>query len=263
MLGFLRELKDRAGEACHGIFLALDELNGIVNDVRFAHFIKGMVEENGMAPQPLPILLTLSGVEERRRTMIHHHPPVDRIFEVVEIEKMSDAEMAEFFSRAFASAEMTIEPPAMETLIHYSAGFPKVMHVVGDEAYFIDTDGVLDSQEALQAVVRAADEIGRKFVDQQVYKALRSPDYHSILEKIASHGPLTTTFTKKAVAEGLTEPEKNKLNNFLQRMKALNVIRSGDVAGEYVFNVQMVRLYVWLKTLENPQPRKSPAKQTN
>jgi len=29
-------------------------------------------------------------------------------------------------------------------------------------------------------------------------------------------------------------------------MKQLNVIRSGDAKGEYVFNVRMVRLYIWL-----------------
>lgn len=40
------------------------------------------------------------------------------------------------------------------------------------------------------------------------------------------------------------------LDNFLQKMKKLNVMRSGDAAGEYVFNVRMVRLYLWLETLE-------------
>lgn len=250
MLGFLRETQVRMGNAVRGIFLALDELNGIVNNPQFAHFIKGLVEENAMSADPLPLLLMLCGVEERRRTMIRHHPPVDRIFDIIEIEKMDQEEMEEFFTRSFAEAEMTVAPDAMASLTHYSAGFPKVMHVVGDEAYFADTDGAVDNEDAMRAVIRAADEIGRKFVDQQVYKALRSPDYHSILQKIASHGPVSTTFTKKAVADGLTQVEKNKLSNFLQRMKKLNVIRSGDVAGEYVFNVQMVRLYIWLKSLD-------------
>lgn len=57
------------------------------------------------------------------------------------------------------------------------------------------------------------------------------------------------SFTKKQAAEGLNDSERKKLNNFLQRMKKLNVIRSGDTAGEYVFNVKMVRLYIWLNSL--------------
>src|SRR5262249_35429255 len=92
-------------------------------------------------------------------------------------------------------------------------------------------------------------EVGKKYVDQQVYKALRSSDYRSILQKIARMGPDSMSFKKSEIASQLTESEKKKLHNFLQKMKALNVIRSGDVAGEYVFNVRMVRLYIWLESL--------------
>jgi len=247
MLGFFRETLARVGTPIKGIFLALDELNGIVNNAQFSHFIKGLVEENAMSTEPLPLLLMLCGVEERRRTMIKHHPPIDRIFDIIEIEKMDQAEMEEFFTRSFAEADMTVDRQAMKTLTMYSAGLPKVMHVIGDEAYFRDTDGKISQADAFSAVVSAADEIGRKFVGQQVYKALRSPDYHSILAKIGGHGSMAdASFTKRHIAEGLTEGEKKKLGNFLQRMKKLNVIRNGDSAGEYVFNVQMVRVYIWL-----------------
>jgi hypothetical protein len=44
-----------------------------------------------------------------------------------------------------------------------------------------------------------------------------------------------------------------KFNNFLQRMKKLNVIRSGEVQGEYTFNLRMVRLYIWLDSLHKDQ----------
>ncbi len=252
MLEFLRETLARMGDSANGVFLALDELNGIVNNPQFAHFVKGLVEENAMANPPLPLLLMLCGVEERRRTMIHHHPPVDRIFDVVEIEKMTEGEMTEFFQRSFREADIQITPEAMKAFTRYSAGFPKIMHVIGDEAYFLDSDGVIDQSEAMIAVVRAADEVGRKFVDQQVYRALKSPDYHSILQKIASHGPTGDGFKKRDIEAGLTTAEKNKFGNFLQRMKKLNVLRSGDAAGDYVFNLQMVRLYIWLESLNRP-----------
>jgi len=251
MIAFLRETLARMGDAIQGIFLTLDELNGILNNPKFAHFIKGLVEENALSQIPVPLLLMLCGVEERRRTMIQHHPPVDRIFDVVDIEKMSQTEMVEFFSRSFRDAEMTVAPKAMETITLYSAGFPKIMHVVGEEAYFLDSDGILTAEEASQAVMRAADEVGRKFVNQQVYKAIRSDDYRSILKKIATLGPTKDSFLKKEVSEGLTPGEKKKLDNFLQRMKKLNVIRAGETAGQYVFNLQMVRLYIWLRSLED------------
>jgi len=57
------------------------------------------------------------------------------------------------------------------------------------------------------------------------------------------------TFMKGDVAAGLTESEKKKFNNFLQKMKTLKVLRSGETQGEYVFNMRMVRLYIWLQSL--------------
>ena len=192
----------------------------------------------------------LCGVEERRRPMIQKHQPVDRIFDVIEIESMDVKEMEAFFQRAFDSVSMPVEPSAMSILTQYSAGFPKIMHLVGDAAFWIDRDGIIKQADALTAVFLAAEEVGKKYVDQQVYRALRIPDYKSILAKIGKMDPDTMSFKKADVASGLTESEKKKFNNFLQEMKSLNVLRSGDVPGEYIFNVRMVRLYIWLQSLE-------------
>jgi hypothetical protein len=53
-------------------------------------------------------------------------------------------------------------------------------------------------------------------------------------------------FHRADEAKGLTESERRKFDNILQKMKRLNVIRSGDAPGDYVFNVRMVRLYIRL-----------------
>ena len=251
MLGFLTETVERLkDDGIKGIFLVLDEINGITENPQFANFIKGLVDTNAMSSKPLPLLLMLCGVEERRRQMIQKHQPVDRIFDVIEIESMDVKEMEAFFQRAFDSVSMPVEPSAMSILTQYSAGFPKIMHLVGDAAFWIDRDGIIKQADALTAVFLAAEEVGKKYVDQQVYRALRIPDYKSILAKIGKMDPDTMSFKKADVASGLTESEKKKFNNFLQKMKSLNVLRSGDVPGEYIFNVRMVRLYIWLQSLE-------------
>jgi hypothetical protein len=180
--------------------------------------------------------------------MIRHHQPIDRIFDVVGVEPMNTVEMEDFFARAFASVQTKVEPAAIRVMTEYSAGFPKIMHLVGDAAFWLDQDNVISQNDALNAVVVAAEEVGKKYVDQQVYRALRSRDYHSILGKIAKTG-LDMSFQKAQIEKGLTDAEKRKFNNFLQRMKRLNVLRSGDVRGEYLFNVRMVRLYIWLDSL--------------
>jgi len=248
MLSFLSELRERLKDTgIKGIFLILDEINGITADPQFSNFIKGLVDANALSKEPLPLLLMLCGVEERRREMIQRHQPIERIFDVVEITPLNEQEMEEFFKRAFESVQMTVAPEAMGLLTRYSAGFPKIMHLLGDTAYWIDKDNIIEEFEALNAVITAADDVGKKYVDHQVYGALQSADYRSILDKIGMISPNNMKFKKDEVASDLTETERKKFNNFLQKMVKLKVFRKGDIRGEYIFNNRMVRLYIWLK----------------
>ncbi|MBI5192287.1 MAG: hypothetical protein HZA08_02460 [Nitrospirae bacterium] len=101
-LPFLHNLMDRLkGDGIKGLMLILDEINGITSNPKFSHFIKGLVDENALSKKPLPIMLMLCGVEERRREMMQHHQPVERIFDVVEINPMNESEMRDFFNKAF------------------------------------------------------------------------------------------------------------------------------------------------------------------
>lgn len=243
-LPFLRHLHTHlAPQGAKGLLLILDEINGITSSPKFSHFIKALVDENALARPSLPLLLMLCGVDERRREMIKHHPPVERIFEIAEIKPMTEDEMRAFFEGAFGSQQITVDSDAMKLMMHYSAGYPKVMHIVGDAAFWIDDDSKISKDDALSAVVTAAEEIGHKFVDQQVFDALHSKDYRSILAKLAKK-EFDLSFKRVEIVKGLTEIEKRKFDNFLQKMKKLNVLRAGVETGEYVFNSRLVRLYI-------------------
>ncbi|MFA6356340.1 MAG: ATP-binding protein [Candidatus Omnitrophota bacterium] len=247
-LPFLRELLERVKDnGVKGIILILDEINGITKNPQFSHFIKSLVDENALSRNPLPLMLMLCGVEERRLDMITHHQPIERIFDIIEIKPMTKPEMTEFFNKAFGTVNMKVENEAMQFLCHYSAGFPKIMHIIGDAVFWMDKDNVISKDDVLDGVFVAAEEVGKKFVDQQVYAALHSKDYHSILTKIGKEN-FSLSFRKSDIEKGLSESEKKKFNNFLQRMKKLNVLKSGDELGEYIFNSYLVRLYILLNS---------------
>jgi hypothetical protein len=249
-LPLLGSLFDRVKEkGTQGILLILDEINGISSNPQFAHFIKSLVDENALARPPLPLLLMLCGIEDRRREMIQNHPPIERIFDIAEIKPMNEKEMRTFFEAAFGSQGIAVEEKAIQRLMRYSGGYPKVMHILGDAAYWIDSDGKIDDADALRAVFAAAEDVGRKFVDQQVLRALKSKDYQSILRKL-SKATFDLSFRKAEIAVGLTDAERKKFNNFLQKMKKLGVLRAGDEMGEYVFNSRLVRLYILLNSME-------------
>lgn len=250
LLQFLGEAIARLKDTgVRGVFLILDEINGVTGDRSFAHFLKGLVDANALSRPPVPLLLMLCGVEERRRELIALHEPVGRIFDAVTVGRMTDDEMRAFYRDSFASAAMKADEDALRLMITYAAGFPKIMHLIGNAAYWSDRDGVVDKDDATAAVTQAAHEVGRKYVDQQVYRVLRSKDYQSILAKIGKLSPYATSFTKAEVVAGLTDSEKRKFDNFIRRMRALKVLRPGDARGEYVFIVRMLRLYLWLQSV--------------
>jgi hypothetical protein len=246
-LPFLRQILDRLSpDGVKGIMLILDEINGIASNPAFAHFLKSLVDENALARNPVPLFLVVCGTEERRRELIAQHEPVERIFDLVTVEPLSLDETGDFFRKAFESVGMTIDDAAVQAFSHYSAGFPKIMHLIGDAAYWLDTDAQIDAADSTKALVQAAEEVGKKYVDQQVIRALRSKIYLSILDKISKIEPSDLGFDLKSIQSGLTEQEKKNVQNFLRKMRALNIVVPGTAKGEYAFTSRMVRLYIWL-----------------
>jgi hypothetical protein len=252
ILSFLSNVAQRlAPQGIKGVLLVLDEINGIAANPIFARTLKSLWDTNAMvtgAAKPLPLVLILCGTSERWAEMMRQHEPVERVFDLIPIESLSKPEMEDFFRKSFDTAGMTVDQDALDVLSRYSAGFPRIMHLVGDAAYWLDDDGRVSRDDAFGAILTAAEELGRKFVDAQVYRALQSRDYHSILQKIGKLSPDSTTFTREEVVVGLTESERRKFDNFVNRMKSLSVIRQGVARGEYEFTVRMVRLYIWLKS---------------
>lgn len=246
-LPFLKNLYDRVKEDnINGILLIFDEINGIAKNPDFAHFIKTLVDENATSTNILPLTLILCGTEERRKELVERHQPIERIFDIIDIKSMNEDEMREFFIKAFNSVDIKIEDKALKLICEYSSGLPKIMHIIGDNIYWIDKDKLVDLNDAKEGILLAAEEIGRRFVDVQVLKAIHSKDYKSILSKIVQKPK--KSFSKKEIEKNLSQREKEKLHNFLQRMKKLNAIRSLE-RGNYEFINPMIPLYLFLNNL--------------
>ena len=257
LLKFLEELRQKTHEnGTKGIFLVLDEINGIAADPKFAHYLKALVDSNALSRKPVPLLLMLCGVEARRADLVPSHEPVNRIFDLVDIDVMSPTEMSDFFKRAFDSVHMSVEAGALETLERYSAGIPKVMHMVGDEAFWLAREPVVTRETAIQAVMSATEKFGQRYLDLQVYRALRSKDYKAILSRIVED-PLDVVIQRADVGKRLSESERKKFDDFLQKMKSLQVLRPGRSAGEWEFIHPMVALYIWMRAEAPVRPEQN------
>lgn len=98
-----------------------------------------------------------------------------------------------------------------------------------------------------RGVLGAAEIVGRKYLDPKVYRAIRSPRYRSILEKLADE-PLTRNFKKKDLERRLNDNERKVLHNFLRRLRQLGVIEADteQERGTYRFVNDLYRVYIHL-----------------
>lgn len=254
----LRRLLERLQPHRKALFLILDDINGLAESRPFAHWLKSFVDEVATADQPLPLVLLLVGLEERRQTLINLQPSLGRVFDLIDIPPWSDDEAREFFEKAFAEVDMTIEHQALETLVRYTGGLPVLAHEIGDAVFKTDEDGRVDQRDAMLGIVMAAEIVGRKLLQPQIFRAIRSPRYRAILRKIARR-PFAITFRRADVLAELGEEERRVLDNFLNRMKRLGVIEHDPEAGRgaYRFSNRLHFLYFWLeaeRAREEEQP---------
>jgi hypothetical protein len=231
-----------------GLFIILDDLNGLVDRPEFANWYKSFVDYVATQQWRLPALFMLCGLPERRDALSSLQPSLMRIFRVAEIEKLEDDEVRQFFAEAFRRANMEVTPDAMKTMLFYSTGLPTLMQEIGDAAYWVDTDGTVDELDAGRGVEVAVEKVGQKYLDPRVYRAIRSERYHGILQKLISD-PVSLVFDKREVETRLSDDEKKVFPNFLRKMTELGVIESDKerVRGAYRFANRIFPMHIFLR----------------
>ncbi|MQY62244.1 AAA family ATPase, partial [archaeon] len=228
-----------------GLILILDDLNGISDVPQFSQFLKSRVDELATSGKPLPILIILAGLPERRDELVKHQPSVARIFDVVNLPPMSNSESEDFFMNMFGEQNVTVTSEALSLMVGLSGGLPMLMHEVGDAVFWQDTDSHISETDAKQGVMEAARIVGTKYIDTKISKVLRSETYSSILWQMGKKLPLGATFRRQELLKVVGEKEKKNLDNFLNRIKKLGLVDDTEVRGEYTFVNPLYHLYIW------------------
>ncbi len=251
----LRNLADRVKDEKRGLFLVLDDINGLASSSEFANWLKSLVDEIATSQQPLPLCLLLVGLEERRQALIGIQPSLARVFDLVEIRAWSTDETRTFYKNAFSSVGMDVEDQALDLLVRYTGGLPVIAHEIGDGTFTVDNDGRIDEDDAINGVIAAADIIGRKHLEPQVFRAIRSTRYRSILRKLAGQ-PFEATFQRSEVRKRLSGDEARVFDNFLRRMSQLNVVTRDLERGAGVYRFTNLLHYLYFR-IEAAHARRS------
>jgi len=250
----LRNLLEKLKPEKRGMILVLDDLNGLAGLPVFANWLKSFVDEVATSDNPVPVLLILAGLPERRHQLIHNQPSLDRVFDLVHVKRFTEGETEEFFERAFSKVNVTVKKDAMELLCRFSGGYPVFMHEIGDAVFKADEDDDIDKRDALNGILRSAQAIGAKYIEPKVLDTIRSDRYRGILKNIVPE-PFEHRFSKQALSKRISPEESKVLHNFLQKMKRLGVICQAPEAsrGQYAFTSELYSLFFWLQaTAERP-----------
>ena len=121
----IKGVMDKLKEEKSGIFIALDDINGLSTNPDFANWYKSFVDSVAIRYlSNFPAFIMSIGLPEIRDSLSRLQPSLMRIFRVVSVKKLSDAEVKEFFEKAFKKVNMEVEPEALEDMVKFSSGLP-------------------------------------------------------------------------------------------------------------------------------------------
>jgi hypothetical protein len=244
----LTNLISKLRETRNGLFIVLDNINGLADSIQFANWYKDLVDEIAKYDQ-FPVLMMVIGLPEQRALLAHNQQSLMRVFRIVEVGRLSNEEVTEFLKKAYTSAGVGVEEEVLQFMASFSSGLPALMQEIGDATFWVDSDGTIEEDDAVAGLQSAAEHVGRKYVQPIVYEKVRSAKYRSILRKLPQG--LRQEFSKKDIESKLSASERKVLSNFLTTFKRLGIIESDrdKGRGEYRFVNAMFAAYFWLESL--------------
>ena len=169
VLQLTRNLEQRTS-----LLLVLDDINGLAGSADFAHWLKSLVDEVATSHEETRLCILLVGLEERRRELIHNQPSLARVSDLVDVAPWSDDEVEQFFGDSFASESAVLSAASLRYLVRYTGGLPVLAHEIGDAVWHTARALTIGQDEIVTGVVRAAEIIGRKLLEPQIFKRSRA-----------------------------------------------------------------------------------------
>ncbi|WP_458404594.1 ATP-binding protein, partial [Methanobrevibacter sp.] len=179
LLNISNSLKDN-----DGIFLIIDDINGLSKTSEFPNWYKGLSETIDFSDKKVPIAFTLVSYRENFNKLTEHNPSFSRIFHLIEIDHLDDDDIKTFFVDSFEKYDMEFEDnKSLLDMVYYSWGMPLAMQQIGEETFWNVKSNVINEEMVLKGILNAAIEIGKKQISLILDK-IENDEYENILLKL-------------------------------------------------------------------------------
>lgn len=213
-------------EYYNGIFIVIDDINGLSQSREFVDWYKQLADTIIVDKYyRLPVYFLLIGYPEKFDNLVEMETSFGRIFYTSNIGDLSNMEVKEFFIDTFNTIDVSIEEDALELMAQYSSGVPLTMQQIGDSIFWNLTKNKITLHEARKGIHEAALELGSRQI-RRTLNHIKSPTYEKILLKIGKNK--MSSFTTKTLEEILSPSETEILPEFINEMLRINMIKIID-----------------------------------
>ena len=233
-----------------GIFLIIDDINGLSDNVEFTNWYKSLFESIQFNKYHVPVAFALISYPKEFDNLCIINESFSRMFKLIEIDKLENDEIEEFFRHSFEKMGYRFKDDrSLDAMIYYSWGMPLIMQQIGESVLWNIQNLTIDEKTAIEGISDAAIELGNKQIKAKL-KRIRSEHYEDILIKLAKNRMME--FRKSEAIDILDDNEKKVFNSFLQRTKELGIIESvgRENSGEYAFVNRLYFAFFLIKSID-------------
>lgn len=233
-----------------GVFILVDEADNAPASLRLGTFLKLLVERL-QREHCDHVMLGLAGLPELRSVLLESHPSSLRIFDQLDLGRLSDEEVRQVVrvcleSEAGGSMAKSITPEAERMLVRLSEGYPHFIQQFGYSAFDIDVDNCIDEDDVIKGAFGrggALDLIGDRYYRDNFYNRIQKDSYRRVLRIMADNSDEWVT---KAHIRSRFSGKDSTLNNALQALRGRHIILAKE--GEKgVYRLQHRGFALWIK----------------
>jgi hypothetical protein len=234
-----------------GILLVIDEADNCSADLQLGSFLKLLLER--LQRRGCNRVLTgLAGLPELRSRLHASHPSSLRIFEQLQLGRLSAEEVGMVIDMCLAGAnkdnveQTEITPEARTSLISLSEGYPHFIQQFGASAFGADRDNIIDFEDVKRSAFGdrgALDLIGDRYYRNDFYNKIQQENYRQVLRIMADD---LDEWVPRAKIRSKFKGKNSTLNNAIKALRDRHIILSKE--GEKgVYRLQHKGFALWIK----------------
>lgn len=247
-----------------GVLLLIDEADNSDQKLNFGSFFKLLIERL----QRLGcnrVLVGLAGLPELRDVLVCSHPSSLRIFEEIELNRLSKTEVQGVINICINKAsklnktEISISTEAVDLIEKLAEGYPHFIQQFGHSAFASDTDNKIDLEDVQKGAYGkngALELIGSRYYRNDFYSRIGKDNYRQVLRIMANQ--LDGWVTKKEIREQFKGTETT-LSNAIKALRDRHIIISKE-GSKGVYRLQHKGFALWIKIYADPDFLKEQSK---